>query len=253
MRKLFKVVVFLCSSVFGMNASADTQVARLDMGVNDTSAYYGALYCWGGAAWGPCTSKVGLCAYVSGSWVLRDWDTSPPDGSTEYMIVDGNDYGTYIRTPATYQVCSYAGVDYRVYNFNDEGWSGYVKIFGQGGDDHLYGTDNNDVIYGGADDDYIDGNDGDDYLAGEYGNDELFGDYGNDEMYGGYGNDIMSGWYGVDTLFGGDGNDSVCGDHVDAYYYHCMPSHQAGDYSDGGLGYDHCRADDMLNCEHYCI
>lgn len=82
-----------------------------------------------------------------------------------------------------------------------------VVAHGGNGHDTLIGGSGNDRLYGDADNDYLRGGGGGDYLYGGNHQDRLYGDSG------------------YDFLFGEDGND-------------VMDAGAAGEYTEGGTGYD---------------
>lgn len=99
--------------------------------------------------------------------------------------------------------------------------SGFVLLFGLGGDDSLIGGSGhdrleggagNDTLRGGAGLDTLKGGNGDDGLSGNADNDSLLGQDGNDSLFGGDHDDILSGGPGSDIATGGTGDDLVQGD-----------------------------------------
>ena len=96
----------------------------------------------------------------------------------------------------------------------------------------ISGTNGNDVLYGTAMDDIISGLDGDDTLDGGSGNDTVIGGAGDDTMSGGAGNDWIYGYGddGQDTMNGDDGNDT--------FAFNVPSQVGAGDFINGGAGYD---------------
>ncbi|MFN0262801.1 LamG-like jellyroll fold domain-containing protein [Tepidamorphus sp. 3E244] len=91
-------------------------------------------------------------------------------------------------------------------DFNDGGFGGNDRLFGDGGNDTIRGGDGHDEIHGG---------DNDDTLIGGSGSDRIYGDAGNDTLYSGS-NESGSGpasrideWIaGPELLDGGTGDDN---------------------------------------------
>jgi Ca2+-binding RTX toxin-like protein len=99
--------------------------------------------------------------------------------------------------------------------------SGFVLLFGLGGNDSLIGGSGhdrleggtgNDTLRGGAGVDTLKGGAGDDGLAGNADSDSLLGQDGNDSLFGGDLDDILSGGSGADLIVGNAGDDQINGD-----------------------------------------
>jgi Ca2+-binding RTX toxin-like protein len=89
--------------------------------------------------------------------------------------------------------------------------TGFLQVFGGGGDDLITGPATGGSTSGGGGNDVLNGGAGLDQLFGEDGNDRLDGRGGNDHMRGGLGDDIYFLDAGGDRVFenSGEGNDTI--------------------------------------------
>ncbi len=113
---------------------------------------------------------------------------------------------------------------------------GYIKFYGEEGNDILGIGDFNGELYGGAGNDELIGGAGVDILDGGDGDDWLFAEGGNDTVYGGDGNDfIVNLAGGAVTVDGGAGNDFIVFDN------------EMNDIVDGGDGLDIASFENQLS------
>lgn len=137
------------------------------------------------------------------------------------------------------------------------GASGSDDLHGETGDDSLDGGVGNDTLTGNGGRDHLVAGDGDDMLWGGEGADMLRGGTGNDALQGGLGHDRANGGTGADTVDGNDGNDTLWGDragHDDSATDFLnggagndVLNMGAGDYANGGDGFDQFVLDDIAN------
>ena len=99
--------------------------------------------------------------------------------------------------------------------------TGYVNLYGGGGDDQIIANDSANSL---------DGGDGNDRLEGRGGGDSLSGGAGNDILLGGDGDDTLSDSFGDDILDGGTGNDT--------FFVDPQAGFSTADQIIGGTGYD---------------
>jgi Ca2+-binding RTX toxin-like protein len=242
--------------VFGNLALADIETAHCNLASGDTDAIYGWRVYWNGSSWTPSAYPFGVCVWNGSAWASRCTDADQPDHPTDFVTIDGNSDGNEIYTPDTYETCG----SYRIYNFNLP-WSGYVHLFGYGGNDDLSGTEGDDFIYGGADGDVLEGFGGDDDIYGEGGTDSVRGGDGADRLVGGNGNctdltdnrDLIEGGDGDDVIHGCQGADEIYGEEQHPLYLivHCdtLTGSTGNDYIYGETGNDEiagCAGDDFI-------
>ena len=144
--------------------------------------------------------------------------------NTDYLFGRVNPTTAEIGTPTIEGTDVAADTDIINATTDDDivyGYSGFNKVYLDGGDDRYYGGNQidyvfgeggNDLIHTGRGNDRILGGDGDDLIFSHNNNDHVRGDAGNDTINLGNGNDRGFGGDDDDIIYGAGGNDLIYGD-----------------------------------------
>jgi Ca2+-binding RTX toxin-like protein len=254
----------------------DAIVVRNDLSVGAaiTPTFFGdGISALSGSFFTAGHDRIDASASQVGVRIFGDFETAQGSGTFGNDLLIGGSQVDFIFGDSLAADATAGGDDILFGN------GGSDQLFGGGGSDRLSGGEGNDTLNGGAGDDFLEGGNGGDALNGgdgfdfavydsidiagghaiflsspgsntataagdsyssiegivsNTGNDTLFGNEEQNVLSSQNGNDVLFGAGGFDSLYGGNGDDSLFG------------GTGAGDYLDGGLGFDFARYDFAL-------